>query len=333
MVLQFAKRIAFLIVVVWAAATVNFFIPRAVDRNPIVERLSQLAAQGGGSLAGIQDMVRSYEERFGLDRPLWRQYLSYLADVSRLDLGYSISNYPMRVADQIAFALPWTIGLLGTATLIAFTIGTGLGALAGSRRGPRAAKVILPAFVLLSAIPFYLVGLLLVYFVGFRWNLLPTGGGYSLGSIPALTTAHVADVALHSLLPAASIVAASIGFWALGMRGMMVTTEGEDYMTFAEAKGLSPTRIFLAYGVRNAILPQATTLALAFGKVVTGAILVEMVFGYPGIGNLLFEAIKLSDFFTIYGCVLVLVLTVAVSMSLVEAIYPILDPRTRVKRA
>jgi peptide/nickel transport system permease protein len=141
------------------------------------------------------------------------------------------------------------------------------------------------------------------------------------------------DVVVHSLLPAASIVVASIGFWALGMRGMMVTTEGEDYMTFAEAKGLSPTRIFLAYGLRNAMLPQVTTLALAFGKVVTGAILVEMVFGYPGIGNLLFEAIKLSDFFTIYGCVLVLVLTVAISMSAVDLLYPILDPRTRQRRA
>jgi peptide/nickel transport system permease protein len=333
MLFQFARRMGFLLVVVWAAASVNFLIPRMADRNPIVERLSQMASQGGGSLVGLQEMVRSYEERFGLDRPLWRQYLSYLGDVVRLDLGYSISNYPMRVADQIAFALPWTIGLLGSATLIAFAIGTGLGALAGSRRGPRAARVILPAFVLLSAIPFYLVGLLLVYFVGFRWNLLPTGGGYALGSTPALSVAHVMDVVVHSLLPAASIVVAAIGFWALGMRGMMVTTEGEDYMTFAEAKGLSPARIFLAYGVRNAMLPQVTTLALAFGKVVTGAILVEMVFGYPGIGNLLFEAIKLSDYFTIYGCVLVLVLTVAVSMSAVDLIYPILDPRTRARRA
>lgn len=333
MLIALAKRLAFLLLVVWAAATVNFFIPRMVDRNPIAERLSQAAAQGGGSVVGLDDMVKFYEARFGLDQPLWRQYLTYLGDVARLDLGYSLANYPLRVADQIAQALPWTIGLLGVATLIAFVLGTGLGALAGSRSGPRAAKLALPVFMVLAAIPFYLVGLILVYFVAFRWNLFPTGGGYALGSMPSWSWSHGLDVVTHSILPALSIVIASIGFWALGMRGMMVTVEGEDYMTFAEAKGLSPGRIFLAYGVRNALLPQVTTLALAFGKVVTGAILVEMVFGYPGIGNLLFDAIKLSDFFTIYGCVLVLVITVAMSMLVVDLVYPLLDPRTRARTA
>jgi peptide/nickel transport system permease protein len=295
----------------------------------VQERLAQAAAQSGGTVVGLEEMVKAYEGRFGLDQPLWRQYLTYLTDIARGDLGYSIANYPMRVADQIGYALPWTIGLLGVTTILSFLIGTALGALAGSRAGPRFARLLLPAFMVLSAIPFYLVGLVLIYFLAFQWQIFPTGGGYSLGSTPAFTWAHILDIIGHSLLPAISIIIASIGFWALGMRGMMVSVEGEDYMNFAEAKGLPPWRIFWGYGVRNALLPQITTLVLTFSRVVTGAILVEMIFGYPGLGNLMFEAIKLSDFFTIYGCVLVLVVTVAISTLFMDLVYPLLDPRTR----
>ena len=144
--------------------------------------------------------------------------------------------------------------MLGVTTLLSFVIGTVLGALAGTRSGPRFAKLALPAFMVLSAIPFYLVGLVLIYFLAFQNPFFPTGGGYSLGSNPAWSWSHALDVFKHSLLPALSIIVASIGFWAVGMRGMMVTVEGEDYMNFAEAKGLPPRRIFLGYGVRNALL-------------------------------------------------------------------------------
>jgi peptide/nickel transport system permease protein len=328
-----AKRLLMLLTVVWSAATINFFIPRMAQRNPVAERLAQMASQSGSSMEGLGEMVKSYEERFGLDRPLWAQYLSYLHDMVNLDLGYSIANYPLKVVDQIAQALPWTIGLLGMATLLSFLIGTALGALASRRNAPRLIKLALPAFMVLSAIPFYLVGLVLVYFLAFSWNLFPTGGGFTLGNVGSWTLPHAIDVLFHALLPGLSIVVASIGFWALGMRGMMVTLEGEDYMNFAHAKGLEERTVFLHYGVRNALLPQLTTLALSLGKVVTGAILVEMVFGYPGIGNLLFEAIKLSDYFTIYGCVMVIVLTVAISMLFMDLIYPLVDPRTRVRKA
>ena len=333
MLAMIVKRIGLLLLVVWAAATINFFIPLLVDRNPVQERLAQAAASSGGTLVGLEDMVASYEQRFGLDRPVLERYVTYLADIAQGDLGYSIAQYPMRVADQIAYALPWTIGLLGVTTLLSFAIGTILGALAGTRAGPRLAKLALPAFMVLSAIPFYLVGLVLIYFLAFQNPIFPTGGGYSLGSNPAWSWSHALDVFKHSLLPALSIIVASIGFWAVGMRGMMVTVEGEDYMNFAEAKGLSPGRIFLGYGVRNALLPQVTTLVLTFSRVVTGAILVEVIFGYPGLGNLLFEAIKLSDYFVIYGCVLVLVVTVAISMLFMDLVYPLLDPRTRVRHA
>jgi len=304
-------------------------VPRLSERDPIAERLMQIASEGGGSLRGVKDMIASYQQRFGLNEPLWLQYLHYLNNLLHFNLGFSITDYPTRVADQIAYALPWSIGLLGSATLIAFVLGTLVGALAAWPRAPRMFRDVMPLFIVLSAIPFYLVGLVLVYFVGFRLGWLPASGGHDLTLPPALTWASVQDIALHSILPAFSIVIASIGFWALGMRGMMVGVQGEDYMGFADAKGLRPGRIFLNYGARNAILPQVTALALSLGRIITGSVLVEMVFAYPGIGSLLFQSIKLSDYFTIYGCVLVLVLATGLSMIVVDLLYPLLDPRAR----
>jgi peptide/nickel transport system permease protein len=263
MVKVLLARIGLLVAMVWTAATVNFIVPHLTERNPIAERMAEIAGQGGGSLSGLQDMVRSYNERFGLDRSLWEQYLLYIGRVLKFDLGFSITNCPTRVADQIAFALPWTIGLLGTATVLAFLIGTMLGALAAWPRAPKVFRAIMPAFMVLSAIPFYLVGLVLIYLLAFRFSIFPNGGGDDLGAQPALTFGYVGDVLRHSILPAFSIVLASIGFWGLGMRGMMITVQGEDYMVFADAKGLKPSHVFLGYGMRNAILPQVTTLALS----------------------------------------------------------------------
>ena len=323
-------RIGLLIAMVWTAATVNFIVPHLTDRNPVAERMAEIAGQGGGTLAGLQEMVHSYNERFGLDRSLWEQYLLYVGSLLKFDLGFSITNYPTRVADQIAYALPWTIGLLGTSTVVAFMIGTIMGALAAWPRSPAVFRAIMPALMVLSAIPFYLVGLVLVYLLAFRLNLFPNGGGHEFGAQSAFTLSYIGDVLAHSILPAISIVLASVGFWGLGMRGMMITIQGEDYMVFADAKGLRPSRVFLSYGMRNAILPQVTTLALSCGRLISGSVLVEIVFAYPGIGTLLFQAIKQADYFTIYGCVIVLVLATGVSMILVDLLYPLLDPRVRV---
>jgi peptide/nickel transport system permease protein len=322
-------RLGLLVAMVWTAATVNFIVPHLTSRDPIADRMAEVASQGGGTLVGLQEMVRSYNERFGLDRPLWDQYLLYMNNLLHFDLGFSITSYPQRVADEIAYALPWTIGLLGTATVIAFVLGTTLGALAAWPRSPPVFRAIMPAFMVLSAIPFYLVGLVLIYSLAFRFNVFPNGGGQELAAQPGLTWSYVGDVLYHSVLPAISIVLASIGFWGLGMRGMMITVQGEDYMVFADAKGLKPSRVFLGYAMRNAILPQVTTLALSFGRIISGSVLVEIVFAYPGIGTLLFQAIKQSDYFTIYGCVIILVLATGISMILVDLLYPLLDPRVR----
>lgn len=321
------KRVGLFLMIVWTAATLNFFIPKITPRNPLREKLLQEASRSGYIPPGFDEMVKAYEVKFGLDQPLWLQYLRYLGDMARLDLGYSISNFPKTVGELIGEALPWTIGLLTATTLIAFLIGTLLGALIAWPRSPKWLNFLVAPLLTLSAVPFYLLGLILIYFVAFQWKLLPLGGGYSVGTIPSLSVSFILDVIRHAILPGLAIVLASLGGWAIGMRGMMVTVQGEDYMTFAEAKGLKGWRLFYKYAVRNALLPQVTGLALSFSFVVSGAVLVELVFGFPGIGSLLARSIQQLDYFTIYGVVFILICSIGVAMFIMDMIYPLLDPR------
>jgi peptide/nickel transport system permease protein len=321
------RRLLQFAAVVWGAATLNFFIPRLAPGNPVRDQLTRMASQGGYLQQGIEEMVKSYDQQFGLDQPLWLQYLRYLGSVLHLDFGYSLSQYPVRVITLIEAALPWTIGLLFASTVIAFALGSLLGALIGWRRSPRALRYLVPPLLVFSSIPYYLLGLILIYLLAVTHPVFPLSGGYSITSVPSLSVPFVLDVLRHSILPAVSIVLAGLGFWGLGMRGMMVTTEGEDYMLFAEAKGLKGTRILLRYAVRNAILPQFTSLAIALGHIVSGSVIVEVVFGYPGIGSLLVKAISGSDFFLIYGIVFVIILAISIATLIIDLAYPLLDPR------
>jgi peptide/nickel transport system permease protein len=329
----FLRRIGLLLIIVWAAATLNFFIPRlSPNRDPIRERLGQLAATGGLNTEGIEEMVRAYQERFGLDKPLYVQYLNYMSDIIRFDFGYSLANYPQRVTDMIGQALPWTLGLLIVATLLSFTTGTLLGALTAWPASPRALKLLVTPFMTLSAIPYYLLGLLLLYFLGVQSRLFPLFGGYPRTLTPGLYPEFILGLVHHAILPAMSIVLSGVGFWGLSMRGMMITTLGQDYVTLAEANGLKHRDIFFRYGLRNAILPQSTALALSLGFIVSGSVLVEVVFAYPGIGQLLFQAIQGSDFFLIYGIVFMIILAIGIVTTLIDFIYPLLDPRIRTGR-
>jgi peptide/nickel transport system permease protein len=245
------------------------------------------------------------------------------------NFGYSLSLYPARVLDLILNALPWTIGLLLVATIIAFGVGTIMGALMAWPGVPKLFKLSGGALLTLSAIPYYLLGLILLYIFAFSLKLLPLYGGFPAGTVPGLDLPFIGQVLKHSILPALSIVLAEMGFWALGMRSMMVTTEGEDYMIFAEARGLKKSKIFSGYALRNAMLPQYTALALSLGRIVSGSVLVEVIFGYPGIGSLLYTAIKGSDYFIIYGVVFIVILTLGVATLLLDILYPLLDPRIK----
>lgn len=326
------QRLGVFLLVIWMAASVNFFIPRLAPVNPVRERLLQALATGGVQLAAIEDVVKSYEARFGLDQPLWKQYFRYLWDLARFDLGVSITRFPTRVGDMILATLPWTIVLITVSTIIAFALGTILGALLAWQRSPKLVHFLTPPLLTLSAIPYYLLGLILIYLLAFTFRFFPLGGGYGFGLVPSWNLVFILDAARHSILPALSIVLSQAGFWALAMRGMMVTVQGDDYMTFAEAKGLNPRRIFLWYGMRNALLPQVTGLALALGHVVSGSVLVEVVFGYPGVGNLLYQAIRTFDYFIIYGIVFMVIVAIGLATLLLDLLYPILDPRITYRR-
>ena len=320
------RRFGVFLLVIWAAATVNFVIPRLSPVDPIKEALLKVTSMGA-SQAGMDVLTRSFAARFGLDQPVWKQYLTYLTDLAQGQLGYSISFFPARVGDMILVALPWTIVLVGLATLFTFIIGTLLGAIMAWSHVPGAVRVLGPPLLTLSSIPYYLLGLILIYLFAFVTKLFPLGGGYSVGLAVEWSGPFLLDAARHAILPALSIVLADMGFWALGMRAMMVTVRGEDFMTLAEAKGLEPGRIFLRYGLRNAILPQITSLALSMGRVVSGAILVEVVFAYPGVGNLLYQAIRSFDYFVIYGVAFMVIVAIGLATLILDLMLPVLDPR------
>jgi peptide/nickel transport system permease protein len=324
-----AKRITQLFLVIFIAVSVNFIIPRLLPGDPVATALARLQTSGTGQTMDIEAVSNAYRARYGLDQPLWNQYLNYWADLFRLDLGVSFANFPEKVTVMIGNALPWSVGLLATATLLSFFVGSFLGgrlAWPGSGQGIRA---LVPGLMVLSAIPFYLLAIIMVYVFAVELRWLPPAGGVETTRIMRLDWATTVDVLRHAVLPCLSIAIGNIGFWALGMRSQMVSVLGEDYITFAEAKGLSPGRVFFWYGIRNAFLPQITALALNLGAVVSGAVLVEVIFNYPGLGSLLYVAIRSQDYFVIQGVVLVLIVTLAVMLFIVDLIYPLLDPRIR----
>jgi peptide/nickel transport system permease protein len=321
------QRFLFLLLVVWSAATITFFIPRISSRNPIRERFAALARTGGFSPGDLETIVASYNEKFGLDKPLWQQYTDYLSGLARFDLGVSLNLYPKTVIELIMEALPWTIGLLIVTTILSFVIGNLLGALAAWPHVPDWLRSVATSFVLLQGVPPVLLGVLLIFFVAFRLKLLPISGSHAIGTVPNWSIEFALDVLKHQILPAVALIFGSVGGWVLSMRGMGVTIQGEDYVLFAEHKGLNNSTIFKNYFLRNALLPQVTGFALALGNVVTSAVIVENIFGLPGLGTVLGNAIRANDFLVIYGIVLFITIAIASLMVMVELLYPLLDPR------
>lgn len=324
-----ARRLAFLVLVIWAASTITFFVPRLSNRSAIRERFAELARNGGFSPQDLEKIIASYTQQFGLDKPILQQYWEYLGNIARFDFGYSLNKYPATATDLILQAIPWTLTLLLVTTILSFIIGNLLGAIAAWPKAPGWLRTIATPFILLTGVPPVIMGVLLLFFVAFRLKLLPIGGSYSAGVIPNWSWSFFLDLMGHQILPALSLILGSVGGWVLTMRGMGVTIQGEDYVNFAEHKGLSGIRIFRDYYLRNALLPQVTGFALALGTVVTSAIVVEGIFGLPGIGTVLQNAILANDFPVIYSIVLFITVAVATIMVGLEFVYPLLDPRVR----
>jgi peptide/nickel transport system permease protein len=320
------RRLVNLAVILWIAGTLNFVIPRLMPGDPIEQAFLTIAI-GGGESRDVSAIKASYEAKLGLDQPILVQYANYWIGVATLDLGVSVIKFPARVTSVIGPSIPWTLGLLGMSTLIAFVIGTLLGAFLAWPKSPRIVHVLAPVFMVFSAMPYYLLALVLISIFAIGLRILPPAGGYSPTLVLGLNMRSVLDVAQHALLPALSIVLGAIGFWAIGMRALMVGVLGEDYITYAESKGLKPSWIFIRYGLRNSLLPQVTALAIVLGTVVSGAVLVEAIFAYPGLGGLLVQSITGGDIFVINGIVTILIVTLGIAVFTIDLLLPILDPR------
>jgi peptide/nickel transport system permease protein len=320
------RRVGMFVFTIWTSATLMFFIPRLAPGDPVQAMITRITSQAG-YVEGSAGLVAAWRERFGLDDPLHVQYLSYLRRLLTFDFGYSLAQFPTEVSDMILQALPWTVGLLAVATALSFLAGSAVGALLAWRRTPALLRVLLPLSLTFTAIPFYILGIVLIYVFVFTLRLFPVSGGYRGDLEPGFNLVFLNSVIQHGTLPALSIVLASMGFWALGMRGMMITVAGEDYLTLARAKGLRPLDILLRYEVRNAILPQVTGLVLGLGGIVGGTVIVEYLFGYPGMGALLYQAISTADYTVMQGIVFILILTTVTAVLVIDLVYPLLDPR------
>lgn len=332
MTLDYAlRRIGFFFVVVWVTVTAMFFIIHMAPGDPVTQQVTRMQASGQ-SLAAGPALIEEYQRQFGLDKSLPAQYWSYVKELAQGNLGYSVSSFPTKTSTIIGDALPWTLGLLVTSMLLAWLVGSLLGGLMAWRSTPALARGLLGSVMLISAVPVYLIALVLLYVFAFELQWLPSGGAQDPLATGLSTFGTVADVLEHALLPAASIVLAFTGFFMLGMRSMMVSVLGSDYLMLAEAKGLPQRRVFLRYGMRTAILPQVTTLAIYMGWVVSGSVLVEVLFAYPGLGKVLVAAVDGRDYPVIQGVVLMMVLTTAGALLILDLLYPLIDPRIRYGR-
>lgn len=322
----FVRRIGMFVLVVFVAASFNFAIPRLAPGNPIGAINSRMSQASAGIENG-QAMFEAYRKRFGLDDPLYIQYAKYMWNTLRFDFGESLSAYPAEVWDIVGPAIGWSIGLIGTSVLITFVLGIIVGAFLAWKGTPELVRALLPITMLGGVLPYYLLGMLLLYVFAFTTRLLPMSGAYDSGMVKSFNWPFIQSVLSHSILPALSIILTSLGGWALTMRSLMINTIGEDYMLLAEAKGLPKRRILWWYAVRNVIPPQLAHLAIALGYVVSGAILVEIVFSYPGLGYQLYMSIVNSDYTVIQGITLILAISVGLAVLIIDLIYPRLDPR------
>ncbi|WNV88164.1 ABC transporter permease [Umezawaea sp. Da 62-37] len=324
----YLRKLAFYAVALWAALTLNFAIPRLMPGNPVDILLAKLQLRGGSVDPAAR---RSFELLLGGggDESIVSQYFAYLGNVFRGDLGVSVSAFPAPVSEVIASSLPWTVVLVGIATLLSFLVGIGLGALVGWKRGTWL-DALVPATTVLSAVPYFWLALILVAVFASALGWFPLLGGYDVVLSPGWNAEFLSSAIYHGTLPALTIVVSSIGGWLLGMRNMMVSASSEDYVLTAQAKGLRDSRIMIRYATRNAILPSVAGFAISLGFVVSGSIITEQVFSYPGIGSKLLQAVQNNDYALMQGIFLVITVAVLGANLVVDLLYALIDPRTRV---
>jgi peptide/nickel transport system permease protein len=323
------RRLGFFVLTLWAALTLNFFVPRLMPGSPV----DALRTRTRNRLS--QDALEQLLTSFGFkpNANLFSQYLDYLGNMFTGRWGVSVgASLGQPITQIIAQALPWTLGLVGVATVIAFLLGTLIGTVAGWRRGGVLDSVLPTVFVITSALPYFWVALLLILFFSvWTGGWLPHDFNYDSTIVPAWSSEFIGSVLLHAILPATTIIITAVGGWILTMRNNMIATLSEDYVRMARAKGLSDWKIMTGYAARNAVLPNLSGFAMSLGFVVSGAILVEYVFNYPGLGYLLYNAVQNTDYPLMQ--VLFMLFTVAVLVAVLICDFAIvaLDPRARAK--
>lgn len=322
----FLGKIGLFLLTLWAAITVNFILPRLMPGSPADAAVAKLAQNGPVT----PEMRSAIEAQLGvLKGNLFSQYIQYLDNIIHLNFGVSYSNFPQNVSDLIGAALPWTLTLVGIVTILSFTIGTIIGAFMAWKRGSAIDATGSVSSSFLSASPPFWLALMLLYFLGYVAGLFPTSGSYSPGMVPGFNLAFFADILQHAILPALTILLTSLGGWVMGMRNNMINTLGDDYVTFAQANGLRNRTVMLKYAARNALLPNLTSFGMVLGGVVGGSLLVEQVFNYPGVGQLLFLAVTNQDYPLMQALFLMITISVLVANFIVDMLYGVLDPRTR----
>jgi peptide/nickel transport system permease protein len=319
------RRLGFLLVALWGALTLNFFIPRLMPGNPAEAMMAKFHGHVNPSA------LKALEVAFGVNNHenLISSYEHYLGNTLTGNLGISVSYFPLSVSSVIAKALPWSLSLVGVATIIGFLIGTALGALTAWRRGGVLDNIVPPVFIVISAFPYFWIGLLSVWLFSLTLGWFPLLGGYDETITPTLTWGFAANVLWHAVLPASTILLTSIGGWILTMRNNMISVLSEDYVKMAKAKGLKPRRIIWQYAGRNALLPNLTGFAMSLGFVISGAILVEYVYNYPGVGFMLLQAVENEDYALMQALFLLITVAVLIAIFISDILTAILDPRTR----
>jgi peptide/nickel transport system permease protein len=316
------RRGALFLITLWAALTVNFIIPRVMPGNEAAAVLS--------TFRGVNPAARhALEIQFGVNvhQNVLVSYFEYLKNCLTGQFGVTAQGVP--VMREITTKLPWTLGLVGVTTVIAFLIGTVVGVVAAWRRGGRIDAILPPTLFIVSTIPVFFVGLLLIYFFAIKLNWLPLGGNYSFGATPSLSLSFIGDVLKHAILPGLSLVVVTAGLWVYSMRNNMITTIAEDYVKTARAKGLANRRIMFDYAARNAILPNLTGFAMQLGYVLGGAIVIEYLFSYPGLGYLFYTATTDHDLPLMQGLFLFYTVAVLICVLIADLVTAALDPRTR----
>lgn len=321
------RRVLFYLVTAWGAITANFFIPRAMPGNPVETMLAKYPKLPPQAYTALQAAFG-----FGHAGSLWHQYWTYLVDLAHGNLGLDLTQYPASVSSLLVATVPWTLVLVGTATVISFVVGTALGICAAWWRSGWFDRL-LPALTFLQAIPYFFLALVAVQLLAMRWHVFPAERGYGNGIVVGWNWSFIQSAVYHSLLPALTIIVTSAASWMLGMRNVMITTVSEDYVLAAQAKGLAMRRILFSYAARNAILPSISAFALSLGFVVSGAIVMEIVFSYPGLGLLLQNAVTSEDYPMVQAIFLIIALAVLLANLLADVIYVVLDPRSRRRAA